>query len=154
MKYEIERKFLVKDHWPRPEDGLHCVQGYISADAERIVRVRTMGEKSWLTVKSMKTQLTRIEYEYEIPFEDADDLLHNVCKQPLIEKTRFNIRAFDMDWEVDEFHGENSGLTVAEIELEEESQPIQIPDWVGEEISNDHRYFNANLSKNPFSTWK
>lgn len=154
MKYEIERKFLVKDQWPRPDEGLHCKQGYISADAERIVRIRIMGEKGWITIKSIKTELTRIEYEYEIPIDEADFLLENVCMKPLIEKKRYTVSSLDMIWEIDEFYGANSGLIVAEVELEHEDQQIQIPEWAGTEISDDPRYFNANLSKAPYTTWK
>ena len=154
MKFEIERKFLVKANWPKPKSGLECVQGYISADAERVVRIRTMGSKGWLTIKSIKTHITRIEYEYEIPFGEAQELLNTLCIKPLIEKTRFTIFSLDQDWEIDVFHGENIGLIVAEVELESEDESIQIPDWVGKEVTEDSRYYNANLSQNSFTSWK
>ncbi len=154
MKFEIERKFLVKANWPKPKIGLECVQGYICGDAERIVRIRTMGSKGWLTIKSIKTHITRIEYEYEIPFDEAQELLNSLCVKPLIQKTRFTIVSSGQDWEIDVFHGENNGLIVAEVELESEDESIQIPDWIGEEVTEDSRYFNASLSQKPFVSWK
>ncbi len=153
MKLEIERKFLVRNDWPRPNSGQHCVQGYISADKHRIVRVRIKGDQAWLTIKALKTKLTRIEYEYEIPVEDAQILLDKLCIKPLIEKVRFTICPFDHEWEIDEFLGENSGLVVAEIELEEEDQPFKLPDWIGKEVTHDPKYYNANLAANPFKNW-
>lgn len=154
MKLEIERKFLVQEDWPRPDSGMHCIQGYISADEQRVVRVRIMDNKAWLTIKALKTKLTRIEYEYEIPVDDAKILLENLCMKPLIEKIRFTICSFGQNWEIDVFLGENSGLVVAEIELEQEDQPIELPEWLGEEVSHDSKYYNANLAVNPFMKWK
>lgn len=153
MKLEIERKFLVQDDWPRPDSGMHCIQGYISADEQRVVRVRIMDNKARLTIKALKTKLTRIEYEYEIPVDDAKILLENLCIKPLIEKIRFTICSFGQKWEIDKFLGENSGLVVAEIELEQEDQPIELPEWLGEEVSHDSKYYNANLAVNPFMKW-
>lgn len=154
MKLEIERKFLVKDNWPQPVSGMHCIQGYISADKHQVVRVRIMDDKAWLTIKALKTQLTRIEYEYEIPVDDAKILLENLCIKPLIEKIRFIICAFDNKWEIDEFLGENSGLIVAEVELEEEDQLIKLPDWLGDEVSHEPKYFNSNLATNSYKNWE
>lgn len=153
MKFEIERKFLVKDNWPKPEEGNYIQQGYISDDQECVVRVRVQDTDAWLTVKSLKTQLTRLEYEYKIPYNDAIDMLEHVCMKPLIEKNRFSICSFGMEWEIDEFLGENNGLIVAEVELENEDQEIEIPDWIGKEVSHDPKYFNANLISNPYKNW-
>lgn len=154
MKLEIERKFLVQDDWPRPESGNYCKQGYISADKKKVVRVRIMDDKAWLTLKALKTEITRIEYEYEIPVADAQILLDKLCIKPLIEKVRFTIISFDQKWEIDEFLGENIGLIVAEAELEQEDQPLKLPDWIGEEVSHDPKYYNANLAANPYKNWK
>lgn len=154
IKLEIERKFLVKDNWPQPATGMHCIQGYISANKQKIVRVRIMDDKAWLTIKALKTALTRIEYEYEIPVDDAKILLKNLCIKPLIEKIRFIVSEFDNKWEIDEFRGENSGLIVAEVELKEEDQLIKLPDWLGDEVSHDPKYFNSNLVINPYKNWE
>ena len=153
MKLEIERKFLVRDNWPRPDAGQHCIQGYISAEKDRVVRVRIMDQQAWLTIKSLKTQLTRIEYEYEIPVDEARVMLEKICTKPLIEKIRFAICSFENKWEIDEFLGVNSGLIVAEVELEHENQPIELPDWIGEEVSHDPKYYNINLVTIPYSNW-
>lgn len=154
MKFEIERKFLVKNNWPKPAKGIHCLQGYICSNKDNVVRVRTMAERGWLTIKSLKTLITRLEYEYEIPIEDARILLDAVCKKPLIEKNRYSISVFGMNWEIDEFLGENLGLITAEIELEREDQTVDLPDWIGEEVTHDVRYLNFNLVLNPFTNWK
>ena len=153
MKLEIERKFLVQDNWPHPDSGMHCIQGYISADEQRVVRVRIMDNKARLTIKALKTKLTRMEYEYEIPVDDAKILLENLCMKPLIEKIRFIICSISQKWEIDKFLGENSGLVVAEIELEQEDQPFELPDWIREEVSHDPKYYNVNLATNPYKNW-
>ena len=153
MKLEIERKFLVQDNWPHPDSGMHCIQGYISADEQRVVRVRIMDNKARLTIKALKTKLTRMEYEYEIPVDDAKILLENLCMKPLIEKIRFTICSFGKKWEIDKFLGENCGLVVAEIELEQEDQPFELPDWIREEVSHDPKYYNVNLATNPYKNW-
>jgi adenylate cyclase len=150
---EIERKFLVRQNWPKPEQGARCIQGYLSLDPDRIVRVRLMNGKATLTIKALKTALTRHEYEYDIPVTDAEFLLHNVCLQPLIDKTRYQVFFHGFRWEIDEFHGLNSGLILAEVELTAEGQAIKVPPWVDEEVTNDPRYYNANLVTQPFTTW-
>lgn len=153
MGKEIERKFLVKDdRYRRLGEGVLFRQGYLNSAKERVVRVRTMGEAAALTVKGVTVGATRLEFEYEIPLADARQLL-DLCEQPLIEKTRFKVAVGDLVWEIDEFHGANEGLVVAECELEAEDQRIALPDWVGEEVTGDARYFNSNLIAKPFTTW-
>ena len=154
MAKEIERKFLVKDNsWRAGAAGKCYRQGYLSTDKERTVRVRTAGDKGFITVKGASIGATRPEYEYEIPLSDANEMLDTICAHPLIEKTRYRIPSDGLTWEVDEFEGENQGLTVAEVELEDENQEISLPDWIGREVTGDPRYFNANLVKHPFSKW-
>ncbi len=152
MGTEIERKFLVKnDDWKSEKPTYFC-QGYLNRDKLRTVRVRIAGEWGLLTVKSLTTNATRAEFEYNVPLADAKAMLE-LCEKPLIEKNRYVIPFEGMDWEVDEFLGENEGLIVAEIELESESQQFVLPPWVGKEVTDDHRYFNSQLSIVPFSQW-
>ena len=153
MGIEIERKYLVKrDSWKNhTEDGLSCKQGYLYADVEKTIRVRIMGEKAYLTVKGKSAGISRSEFEYEIPVSDASDLM-NLCDN-IIEKTRYLIQHKGMIWELDIFEGSNNGLMIAEIELESEDQHFEFPNWVGKEVSDDSRYYNACLARNPFSTW-
>ena len=151
MATEIERKFLVKgDGWRSLGVGEIYRQGYIANNNGRTVRVRVVGEQGYLTIKGSTTGMKRAEFEYKIPVEDAQELLETLCDRPLIEKTRYKILMGDLTWEVDEFWGENQGLILAEVELETEDQNIDIPDWIGEEVTSDTRYYNSNLVKNPF----
>ncbi|PIV81532.1 adenylate cyclase [bacterium CG17_big_fil_post_rev_8_21_14_2_50_64_8] len=153
MGWEIERKFLVRgDDWRAGARGELCRQGYLSSAPERVVRVRIMGVRANLTIKGLAVGLTRPEFEYAIPPREAEELL-KLCEQPLIEKTRYRVSHAGLVWEVDEFHGANAGLVLAECELEAEEQAIIAPDWVGEDVSGDSRYFNANLVNHPFSAW-
>lgn len=153
MAQEIERKFLVRsDEWKAMAEATRYRQGYLSTVKERTVRVRTIDDRGFLTIKGVNQGLTRAEFEYDIPLEDANSLLE-LCEKPLIEKNRTRIAIGDFVWEVDEFFGENEGLIVAEVELESESQTFEKPFWIGEEVSGDPRYFNSNLAKNPFSSW-
>ncbi len=154
MGQEIERKFLVKgDAWRKSASGIRYRQGYLSTAKKRTVRVRVAGESAWLTVKGENQGAVRSEFEYEIPLIDAEQLLDELCKRPLIEKIRYHIPAGQLTWEVDEFFGENAGLIVAEVELYSPEQEIDLPSWVGEEVTEDPRYYNANLIKNPFKDW-
>lgn len=154
MGKEIERKYLVHEDaaW-RTLPGTIYRQGYLSTVKERTVRVRTIGDKGFLTIKGVTVGATRLEYEYEIPVDDADELLNELCETPLIEKQRRLLEFDGMIWEVDEFFGDNSGLILAEIELENEEQSFAIPDWIAEEVTDDIRYFNANLVSYPYSQW-
>ncbi|MFA6903797.1 MAG: CYTH domain-containing protein [Gallionellaceae bacterium] len=152
MATEIERKFLVKgDAWRKGEATLYR-QGYLNRDKERTVRVRVAGDKAYLTIKGISTGAVRAEFEYEIPVADAEQLLL-LCDGPLIEKTRFLFPWAGMMWEVDEFHGENNGLVVAEIELQSADQPFDKPSWVGNEVTDDKRYYNSSLAVHPYSSW-
>lgn len=152
MGKEIERKFLTKASGWRHERPMKLRQGFLSSVKERTVRVRTIDDKAYLTIKGTAVGASRPEFEYEIPCEDAKQLLE-ICEKPLIEKNRYRIEEGGFVWEVDEFFGENQGLIVAEVELEREDQAFPKPDWVGEEVTGDPRYFNANLIKNPYKKW-
>lgn len=152
MAIEIERKFLVvNDAW-RSAPAVYFCQGYLNRSKERTVRIRVAGEQGLLTIKGVSSGASRAEFEYEIPLADAKQML-SLCDGPLIEKYRRKISHEGMLWEVDEFLGENLGLVVAEIELESESQTFAKPSWIGEEVTQDARYYNSNLSINPFSRW-
>ena len=153
MAVEIERKFLVVGEVWRTAPAVFYSQGYLNRDKARTVRVRIAGEQAFLTIKGISEGARRAEFEYPIPLWDARELLA-MCEQPLIEKHRRKILHDGFVWEVDEFLGDNIGLVVAEIELPAEDTRFTLPDWVGEEVTADARYFNSNLSKNPFSTWK
>jgi len=156
VKQEIERKFLVVgDAWRDAADGGRlCEQGYISSDPENItVRVRVFGLQGFLTLKGPTEGISRSEMEYEIPVEEAEHMLRNFCGDRVISKTRYLLEINGLRWEIDEFSGQNEGLILAEIELETEDQPFEKPDWLGEEVSFDPRYFNVALSLNPFTAW-
>lgn len=154
MAQEIERKFLVKgDEWREGAEATRFRQGFLSTDPERTVRVRAAGSKAWLTIKGKTVGARRTEYEYEIPVSDAEHLLDALCERPLIEKTRYHVRVGQHTWEVDVFEGENEGLVVAEVELENETDTFEPPSWVGEEVTRDPRYFNSNLVRNPYANW-
>jgi adenylate cyclase len=155
MAQEIERKFLVHPQkWSELGPGKTIRQGYLSTVKERTVRTRTVGDKGFVTIKGINTGISRAEFEYEIPFKDATEILDTLCEKPLIEKTRYRIPFGGMTWEVDEFAGVNRGLTTAEVELKDANQKVELPPWIDREVSDDPRYFNANLIRNPFSTWK
>ncbi|MEA5097302.1 MAG: CYTH domain-containing protein [Burkholderiaceae bacterium] len=154
MGIEIERKFLVcGDGWKSQGPGALLRQGYLSSDPDRVVRVRIEDEAAMLTIKGRTVGATRGEWEYPIPLADAQALLDRLCVPPLIEKYRYRIAYQGMTWEVDEFLGENAGLVVAEIELASESQPFAKPEWLGDEVTYDARYANANLSRHPYRQW-
>ena len=155
MGIEIERKFLVKnDQWRKLGKGKLYRQGYLSTDNERTVRVRTVRKNGFLTIKGITKNTRRDEFEYEIPFIDAKWMLDELCKPPVIEKTRYKIKDKDLVWEVDEFWGENEGLIIAEVELKDIQQIITFPNWIGKEVTENPIYYNANLVKNPYSKWK
>ena len=154
MPLEIERKFLVRgEGWRDPAAGIPYRQGYLSTVPERTVRVRLIRDRGYLTVKGIAVGATRAEYESEIPAGEACEMLDNLCERPLIEKTRYRIEYQGLVWEVDEFEGDNAGLIIAEVELDEEHQDIMLPDWVGKEVTGDSRYYNANLIADPYKTW-
>jgi adenylate cyclase len=155
MGTEIERKFLLtSDEWRELGDGIEYRQGYLLSQQRRTVRVRIAGDKAFLTIKGPASGISRMEFEYLIPVEDATVMLAELCDQPIIEKKRHRIPYQGFVWEVDEFFGENAGLLVAEIELASEGQEFVKPPWIGEEVSADGRYSNASLVTHPFSAWK
>ncbi len=154
MGYEIERKFLLKNElWRDLAEGQYYRQGYLVSDRGRTVRIRTRGDSGILTVKGPQTNNVRLEYEYEIPMTDAIHMLRDLCIQPIIEKIRYRIPMSSFIWEIDEFTGENQGLIVAEVELESPDQQIQLPSWIGREVSDEPRFYNANLILYPYSKW-
>ena len=155
MGVEIERKFLVVgDAWrAAASPGMPCRQGYLSTDPGCSVRVRVCGDKAWLNVKSAVIGLARREYEYEIPLSDAHEILETLCVKPLIEKTRFIVEHEGRAWEIDVFEGDNSGLVVAEIELESAGEEFALPTWTGDDVSGDARYYNQRLVGHPYSRW-
>ncbi|WP_035054797.1 CYTH domain-containing protein [Andreprevotia chitinilytica] len=154
MATEIERKFLLSsDAWrTRINRSTRIAQGYLNTDPERTVRVRIKGQQGYLTVKGKNAGIARAEFEYEIPSADAEAMLQ-LCPQ-VLDKTRHLVDAGDgLTWEIDEFHGDNAGLIVAEIELPNEDTRFKMPDWLGNEVSGDPRYYNSALSNHPYSTW-
>ena len=154
MAKEIERKFLVKgDAWRALAKGTIYRQGYLNSAKERTVRIRTADAKAFVTIKGIMIGPTRSEYEYEIPFDDGQAMLDTLAEKPPIEKKRYKIPVGNVTWEIDEFLGENAGLIVAEVELKSTDQTFDKPVWVGEEVTDDPRYLNANLVKNPFTRW-
>lgn len=152
MGSEIERKFRVDPSWQPPNEGTAFEQGYLNSHAERTVRVRVEGERARLTVKSKTTGITRHEFEYEIPLDNARVMLA-ICEQPIITKRRHVVMHEGKKWEVDVFAGDNAGLVVAELELASEDEAFAKPPWVREEVSDDPRYYNANLVKHPYTKW-
>lgn len=154
MGTEIERKFLLKtEAWRGPVPGVLYRQGYLCVAEERTVRVRLADGRGFLTVKGKTQGAARTEYEYAIPADDAAAMLDALAQRPLIEKYRYRIPYAGLVWEVDEFLGENAGLVLAEVELTSETQVFEKPEWVGEEVTDDPRYYNANLVGLPFSRW-
>ncbi|MBW1723429.1 MAG: CYTH domain-containing protein [Deltaproteobacteria bacterium] len=154
MAVEIERKFLVKgEGWRGKVKGVFYRQGYLSTEKERVVRVRATKDKGFLTIKGAPENLKRPEYEYEIPVKDAEEMLDSLCIRPLIEKTRYRVEHGGFVWEIDVFSGENKGLVLAEVEIQDQNQEIPLPEWIGEEVSGDPRYTNAQLVKNPYIRW-
>ena len=154
MATEIERKFLVDGtQWREPDSGSVFSQGYLSTVKERTVRVRVIGDRGYIAVKGITVHATRTEYEYEIPVDDARFMLAELCEQPIIDKIRYLVEWEGLTWEVDEFRGVNAGLVVAEVELEDLEQEVSFPPWIGEEVTDDPRYFNSNLIARPYSTW-
>lgn len=153
MGLEIERKFLVVgDGWRGRNDGTPMEQGYLARDPDRTIRVRIAGERAWLNIKGRCVGLVRQEFEYPIPPAEAAQLLA-LCPPPLISKTRYVIAHEGHHWEVDEFSGDNSGLILAEVEMEHPEEAVALPAWVGAEVSDDPRYYNSNLSQNPYREW-
>jgi adenylate cyclase len=155
MGVEIERKFLVKnDNWrSRVESESALKQGYLVAQPALTIRVRSDGDKAQLTVKGGSAGISRSEYEYEIPLQDAQQMIDALVTGNVIDKTRYKVRCGNHLWDLDLFHGDNEGLVMAEVELANEAEVFEMPDWAGEEVSDDPRYYNANLFKHPYRDW-
>lgn len=155
MAIEVEHKFLLaNDDWRKlVQRSVRYRQGYLSSAPTSSIRVRTDSDRAWLNIKSATIGNQRHEYEYEIPLQDANELLGTLCSKPLIEKTRHFIVDHDHLWEIDEFEGDNKGLIVAEIELKESGAEFIRPSWLGQEVTQDLRYYNNNLARCPFSKW-
>ncbi len=156
MAIEIEHKFLVKNESWRQQvsHSVHYRQGYLCGNDKTSIRIRTSNSNAWLNIKSATIGNHRQEFEYEIPLPDADEMLNTLCHHPLIEKTRHFVTYEQHLWEIDEFGGDNAGLIVAEVELKNLEESFSIPDWAGQEVTADLRYYNNNLCKNPYKNWK
>jgi adenylate cyclase len=155
MPVEIERKFLViNDSWKQQvESESSLKQGYLSAEKTLSIRVRIAKGRAQLTIKGATSGISRSEYEYEIPQQDAQEMMDNLVSGSVIDKTRYKVRSGDHLWDLDLFHGDNQGLIMAEVELASETEAFQMPDWAGEEVSDDPRYYNANLITHPYCDW-
>lgn len=154
MAKEIERKFLIDiNRWDGSGTPIEMVQAYLVIQPDKIVRVRIANDKAYLTIKGNLQGITRDEFEYEIPVDDAREML-KMCLYTPVEKTRYVSTIEGKTWEIDIFHGKNEGLFVAEIELDSEEEEVALPDWILTEVSTDERYYNFMLSINPYSTWQ
>lgn len=155
MALEIERKFLVRDETWREQvrSASRLRQGYLNDEKGCSIRVRADNERAWLNIKSATIGAQRLEFEYEIPLADAEVLLDTLARRPLIEKWRYLVDVGEHTWEIDVFEGDNAGLVVAEIELDDPAETFEIPAWAGLEVTEDIRYYNTSLSRHPFSEW-
>lgn len=155
MAKEIERKFLVNhDNWRKDvTKSIHYIQGYFTTNASCSIRIRVSGDKADLNIKSATLGITRTEYEYPLPLEDANEMLDHLCNKPLLEKTRYYVQHQGHLWEIDVFTGDNEGLIVAEIELKSAEEKFSLPDWAGKEVSDDPRYYNVCLVSHPYKDW-
>ena len=155
MATEIERKFLIlnQDWQEYTKSELHIVQGYLATNEFSSTRIRIQNDKANINIKSATLGITRTEFEYSIPVDDARLMLDDLCIKPVIEKTRFTVEHMNHTWEIDVFSGDNEGLIVAEIELSSPDEAFEKPSWIGEEVSNDARYYNACLVNNPYKNW-
>ena len=156
MATEIEKKFLVSSDAWRTENPLAVPmrQGYLAGSAKSSIRVRIAGDQANLNIKSATLGIRRLEFEYEIPLEEAQEMLDMLAEGPLVEKTRYHVRVDGHLWEVDVFEGDNAGLVVAEIELTAEDEEFTRPPWLGREVSGDARYYNVSLCKHPYKDWR
>ena len=155
MATEIERKFLVlNDDWRAiVESDMKIVQAYLASNEFSSTRIRIQDNRANINIKSATLGITRSEFEYAIPVVDAQSMIDDLCIKPVIEKTRYTVKHMQHSWEIDVFSGENQGLIVAEIELSSPDEPFETPSWIGEEVSNDARYYNVCLVRNPYKTW-
>lgn len=155
MPTEIERKFLLaNDDWRKNADaGIHIIQAYMGSNEKSSVRIRIHGDSANLNVKSKTLGIERSEYEYAIPYAEAEEMLEHLCYKPFIDKTRYLVMHEDHEWEIDVFRGENKGLVVAEIELSSTTEHFSLPDWAGKEVSDDPKYYNICLVTHPYKSW-
>lgn len=154
MAVEIERKFLVNQTiLGELRDGIAIKQGYIPTQGKTVVRLRIKGSKAFLTIKGESHGIRCSEFEYEIPVSDAQAMIDELCASKVIDKTRYEIQVGQHLWEVDIFHGANQGLIVAEIELSDENEEFETPDWVSEQVTGQAKYYNSNLLLVPYNQW-
>ena len=154
MPTEIEKKFLVNDEtYKQLATGIHYRQGYLNRDKERTVRIRVAGDDAFVTIKGITRGIERLEFEYSIPLTEANEMIDLLCEKPIIEKYRYSFYCNGHEWEVDEFLGDNEGLVIAEVELDTTDELVDLPEWVGEEVTGDPRYYNSTLSVEPFRLW-
>ncbi len=155
MAQEIEHKFLIcNDSWrSQVHKSIKYKQGYMVSDHKRSVRIRISDNMAWINFKSAVVGTSRNEFEYEIPLQDGIDMLKQLCQQPILEKTRYFVHHEQHLWEIDVFEGDNQGLIVAEIELNDINESFAIPDWAGQEVTHDLRYYNNSLCTTPFNKW-
>jgi len=155
MPIEIERKFLLNNEsWRKDVNpGTHFRQGYLSESGPGSVRIRIEGDQANINIKSATLDMQRMEYEYSIPLEDAHEMLDELCIKPIIEKTRYHVTENNKLWEIDVFEGDNEGLVVAEVELDSKDEVVKLPDWIGNEVTEDTRYYNVCLVKHPYKDW-
>ena len=155
MGIEIERKFLIiNDAWRKDADnGIHMTQAYMGSNEKSSIRIRINGESANLNIKSKTLGIQRSEYEYPIPVEEAKEMLESLCVKPYIEKTRFHVLHESHQWEIDVFAGDNEGLIVAELELQSIDESFTLPGWVGDDVSDDPRYYNICLVSHPYKDW-
>lgn len=154
MGVEIERKFLVEERLLPPlHQGVYIAQGYIQTQDQTAVRARIKGDKGYLTLKGKTQGMTRLEFEYEIPLQDAHEIIQNLCASKTIEKTRYEIPIGKHVWEIDIFAGENQGLIVAEVELDRDDEDVVLPAWITQEVTGQAKFYNSNLIDDPYTQW-
>ena len=155
MGTEIEKKYLiVNDDWRKESDeGTYMVQGYMGTNEKSSIRIRIHGETANLNIKSSTIGITRSEYDYPVPIDEAKEILETLCDRPYVEKTRYHVMYEGHEWEIDVFAGDNDGLIVAEIELGSVDEEFKLPDWIGEDVSDDPRYYNVCLVTHPYKDW-
>lgn len=155
MAVEIERKFLIDlKKLGKLENGLDIKQGYIKTIDNTVVRVRVKGNKGFITIKGESVGASRLEFEYEVPLEEANEMLEKLCSKPIIDKTRYEINYDKHLWEIDVFYSDNKGLVVAEVEMQSEDEKVILPSWIKKEVTGDIRYYNNQLMENPYKDWK
>lgn len=155
MAVEIERKFLVDlEKLGTLENAYSIKQGYIGTKDLTVVRIRIKDEDAYLTIKGANKGMKRLEFEYPIPLDEANEMLDKLCSKPIIDKTRYLINYGNHIWELDIFYGDNDGLVIAEVELKDENEEIELPPWITKEVTSDEKYYNSSLLNNPYKNWK